>query len=63
MPRVGFEPTIPAMEGPKTVHALDRAATVIGLCLRDIIYVIYIAEDIEKLAAVVKRWRNIFHSF
>jgi hypothetical protein len=26
---VGFEPTIPAFEGAKTVHALDRAATVI----------------------------------
>jgi hypothetical protein len=29
---VGFEPTIPALEQAKTVHALDRAATVIGLC-------------------------------
>jgi hypothetical protein len=28
MPRVGFEPTIPAFEQAKTVHALDRAATV-----------------------------------
>jgi hypothetical protein len=31
MPRVGFEPTIPALERAKTVHALGRAATVIGL--------------------------------
>jgi hypothetical protein len=31
MPRVGFEPTIPAFERAKTVHALDRATTVIGL--------------------------------
>jgi hypothetical protein len=30
MPRVGFEPTIPVFERAKTVHALDRAATVIG---------------------------------
>jgi hypothetical protein len=30
MPRVGLEPTIAAFEGAKTVHALDRAATVIG---------------------------------
>jgi hypothetical protein len=30
MPIVGFEPTIPAFERTKTVHALDRAATVIG---------------------------------
>jgi Na+-transporting methylmalonyl-CoA/oxaloacetate decarboxylase gamma subunit len=33
MPRVGFEPTIPAFERAKTVHALDRAATVIGTSL------------------------------
>jgi hypothetical protein len=26
MPRVGFQPTIPAFERAKTVHALDRAA-------------------------------------
>jgi hypothetical protein len=31
MPRVEFEPTIPVFERAKTVHALDRAATVIGL--------------------------------
>jgi hypothetical protein len=30
MPRVEFEPTIPAFERAKTVHALDRAATVTG---------------------------------
>jgi hypothetical protein len=30
MPRVGFEPTIPAFERAKTVHALDRAVTVIS---------------------------------
>jgi hypothetical protein len=32
MPRVGFEPTIPVFERAKTVHALDGAATVIGIC-------------------------------
>jgi hypothetical protein len=32
MHRVGIEPTIPVFERAKTVHALDRAATVIGLC-------------------------------
>jgi hypothetical protein len=31
MPRVGFEHTIPVFERAKTVHALDRAATAIGL--------------------------------
>jgi hypothetical protein len=30
MPGVRFEPTIPAFEREKTVHALDDAATVIG---------------------------------
>jgi hypothetical protein len=30
MPSVEFEPTIPASERAKTVHALDRAATAIG---------------------------------
>jgi hypothetical protein len=30
MPRVGFEPTITASERAKTVHALDRSATVTG---------------------------------
>jgi hypothetical protein len=31
MPQVGAEPTIPVFERAKTVHAPDRAATVIGL--------------------------------
>jgi hypothetical protein len=31
MPRVGFESTIAVFERAKTVHASDRAATVIGL--------------------------------
>jgi hypothetical protein len=30
MSRLGFEPTIPEFEPAKTVHALDRVATVIG---------------------------------
>jgi hypothetical protein len=30
MPRVGFESTTPVFERAKTVHALDRAATVIS---------------------------------
>jgi hypothetical protein len=30
MPRVGFEPATPVCEWAKTVHALDRAATLIG---------------------------------
>jgi hypothetical protein len=34
MPRLGFEPTNPVFKRAKTVHALHRAATVIGLLLR-----------------------------
>jgi hypothetical protein len=30
MPRVGVEPTIPLFDRAKTVHALDREATLIG---------------------------------
>jgi hypothetical protein len=30
MPRMGFEPAIRAFEQAKTVHTLNRAATVIG---------------------------------
>jgi hypothetical protein len=30
MPKLGFDPTIPVFEREKIVHALDRAATVIG---------------------------------
>jgi hypothetical protein len=30
MPRMAFEPTTPVVEKAKTIHALDRAATVIG---------------------------------
>jgi hypothetical protein len=30
MPRMGLEPTILVFEQAKTVHALDRASTVIG---------------------------------
>jgi hypothetical protein len=31
MPRVGFEPTTPAFERAELVHALDHAASVIGV--------------------------------
>jgi hypothetical protein len=35
MPQVRFERTIPAFERAKTVHALDRALTMIGLVFID----------------------------
>jgi hypothetical protein len=49
MPWVEFEPTIPAFERAKTVHALDRAATVIG----QVIYYIYkiVVTFVQQVAA------------
>jgi hypothetical protein len=35
MPQLGFEPTIQVFEWAKEVHALDRAAAVIGGMLTD----------------------------
>jgi hypothetical protein len=37
MPRVGFEPTISVFERAKTVHVLDRAATVFDINYRNIL--------------------------
>jgi hypothetical protein len=39
MPRLGFEPTTPAFERAKTVHALDRAATVVGMLYLDNLFI------------------------
>jgi hypothetical protein len=36
-PQVGFEPTFSVFERTKTVHALDRAATVIGTYITSVI--------------------------
>jgi hypothetical protein len=33
MPQVGFEPTIPVFVRAKTVHVLERAATVTGISI------------------------------
>jgi hypothetical protein len=46
MPRVGFEPTIPVFKRAKTVHALDRAATVIGLT-NSLVVIINVIIDIS----------------
>jgi hypothetical protein len=44
MPRVEFEATVPVFEGAKTVHALDRAATVISyLCVLAALNLCYIS--------------------
>jgi hypothetical protein len=41
MSRVGFEPTIPVFERAKMVHAVDSAATVIGIEFCTYTYIIY----------------------
>jgi hypothetical protein len=46
MPRVGLEPTIPVFERDKTVHASDRAATVIGF-LQDSLKKISYQENLD----------------
>jgi hypothetical protein len=53
MPWVGFELTIPAFERTKTVHALDRAATVIGG--RDINISKILGQRIWKRSSLRKR--------
>jgi hypothetical protein len=45
MPWVWFEPTVPASERAKTVHALDGSATVIGSALHK--YVILETKSLE----------------
>jgi hypothetical protein len=42
MPSVGFEPTIAASERAKTVHALDRSATVTSLVFITLSYYVSI---------------------
>jgi hypothetical protein len=59
MPWVGFEPTIPASERAKTVHALDRAATVTGgvckCCPISILWVIFQISENLKLKEICSR--------
>jgi hypothetical protein len=51
MPRVGFEPTIQVFERAKTVHDLDRAATVVGYVnLND-----ELIEEVRMVSAVQPR--------
>jgi hypothetical protein len=50
MSQVGFEPTIPVFERAKTVHALDRAATVIG-------YYSYSQAYVSHQASFCSGWR------
>jgi hypothetical protein len=55
MPRLGFEHTIPAFERMKTVHALDRAATVIGT-VADLAILIYGYQTHVQINENVNTW-------
>jgi hypothetical protein len=55
MPRVGLEPTIPAFERAKTVHALDCASTVTGNSKQYITLQNWLNVGSEVLTAVVMK--------
>jgi hypothetical protein len=72
MPRVEFEPTIPVFEQAKTVHAFDRAATVIGRYMYTRTYRIKICSFCGPLLIAINRNAKcrfcvpatlLFHSF
>jgi hypothetical protein len=49
MPSVGFEPTIAVFDGPKRVHALNRAAAVIGFVA--FMYIYYACSVTTEISA------------
>jgi hypothetical protein len=70
MPRVGFEPTITASERAKTVHALDRSATVTGqkhacsyiiYCQQHTLW--YLVRISTKVQAILRVFNVIFTVF
>jgi hypothetical protein len=59
MPWMGYEPTIPVFERAKSVHALNRAATVIDLCnvyFLIKIYVCLLKTRCGKMGEKIKRY-------
>jgi hypothetical protein len=59
MPRVGFETTNPVFERAKTVHASDRAATVIGPLLTERYNFLLFCYIKYSLFPVRTNWRQI----
>jgi hypothetical protein len=55
MPRVGFDHLAPAFERAKTVHALDRAATVIGTAIL-LKFLITVIEILQLLLLQLNRY-------
>jgi hypothetical protein len=62
MPRVGFESTIPVFEHAKTVHALDRAAIVIG---RSWCCCLILGGNSERARLlqvnILEKWKGVLH--
>jgi hypothetical protein len=58
MPWVGFEPTIPAFQRAKTIHALDRAASVIGAKL--IIFINPLFAKYSTTSQVIRSEKGVF---
>jgi hypothetical protein len=58
MPWVGFEPTTPVFERAKTVHALDRAATVIGIRVLVSVAVLVNGYAWNVITARCALWKN-----
>jgi hypothetical protein len=56
MPCVGFEPTIPASERAKTVHALERSATVTGQ-----LYLYLVNSGLKELSKIELFGKLWFH--
>jgi hypothetical protein len=52
---VGFEPTIPVFEWAKTVHVLDRAATVIGVRLKHVRHILSKKKTVSKFHVKLER--------
>jgi hypothetical protein len=62
MPQVGFEPKVLVFERAKTVHALDRAVTVIGCILTIEITFYGLATPRQKVSVSLRtktKWKEI----
>jgi hypothetical protein len=56
MPRLGFETLIPTFERVKTIHALDRAVTVIGIVRRGPSILVFCGVILSRIPSRVVSW-------
>jgi hypothetical protein len=62
MSPVGFEPTTPVFKRAKTIHALDREATVIGNTVRVAVRNVYMAYTFKVERFLLSVTEYILHS-